>query len=193
MFSAGIGLPKRLSAALAVCLGFVVSACGSAFDDVDTLGLVMEDINALPVEQAQTYVAGKTVMTFDGPQDCVPILAGSYTTFVCPSGYHGTQIEYFHPAGFAFLWYPGNRGPVPARWKLEDKGERHKICFKYPSRSYNPLTGQHGGKWNCTWMGSWANDIVEIGDGDIFNLSSGRLPHVLDKKRTSFGELLATK
>ena len=43
-------------------------------------------------------------------------LAGTTTRSFIPV--HGTQIVYHAPNGRSFLWYPGNRTAVPARWEV---------------------------------------------------------------------------
>jgi hypothetical protein len=73
---------------------------------------------------------------------------------------------------------------------LEDFGGAYAICFKYPTRTYNPLTKQLGGKWDCARMGFWAKDITEVRSGDIFELTQGKLPHVLSRNQTTFDALL---
>jgi len=176
-----------------VCLA-VLSACTN-YSDVDTLGPTVGELSKLPIETASTYISDKTIMTFNGPQT------------VCPSGYmlgtvyvpvchevqgHGTQIEYFSPDGMAFLWYPGNRRAVPARWKLVKGDASYAICFMYPKRSYNPLMKQSGGDWKCVSLGFWAREIVEVRSKDIFSLSTGKLPSRLHRYQTTFDDLLET-
>ena len=58
---------------------------------------------------------------------------------------HGTQVEYFDGSGRNYLWYPGNTGVVPGRWKLEGGN----LCFRYGANTYNPQTNQSGGNWEC--------------------------------------------
>lgn len=150
-------------------------------------GPSVSEINKLPVDKASAVVGNRTVMTYDpGVSYCLP---GKYPSCHSAPG-HGTQIEYFAANGMAFLWYPGNRRPVPARWKLEKQAGGYDICFKYPSRSYNPITRQHGGHWQCRSFGGFAARIKEIRENDVFKLSTGRLPHVLNKSETTFDTLL---
>jgi hypothetical protein len=91
---------------------------------------------------------------------------------------HGTQIEYHGADGVAYLWYPGNRRLVPSRWKVELIGIGNEICYKYPSSSYNPVTDERGGNWECRGVGDhvYDNDWYE---GDPFDLADGQMPGVL--------------
>lgn len=169
----------------------MLSGC-TAYSDVATLGPTIAALNEMPAETASSYIANQTVMTFDPPKPvCLPYGFGTtiyYNCYTQPG--HGTQIEYFHPDGIAVLWYPGNRRPVPSRWKLEKSTSSHRICFQYPSRSKNALTGDAGGKWECIGLGFWAKDIVEKRPGDIFSLLSGSIPSRLGKEATTFDALL---
>lgn len=111
-------------------------------------------------------------------------------------GGHGTQVEYFANDGRAYLWYRGNRASVPSNWKTASPSNGDipgppipitqgdvAICFQYPSRSYNPATKTFGGEWQCRSSFLFAENIVAILEGDLFNLSSGRLPAVMPKDR----------
>jgi hypothetical protein len=97
---------------------------------------------------------------------------------------HGTQIEYFHPNGRAFLWYPGNKSAVPSEWKIKPGGALNSaatICFRYPQRSYNPATRKFGGTWNCRPSTVFGRNMTALIQGDEFNLSSGRLPRSMPR------------
>ncbi|HQZ13360.1 MAG TPA: hypothetical protein PK286_10805 [Devosia sp.] len=102
---------------------------------------------------------------------------------------HGTQIEYFDAKGNNFLWYPGNRAVVAGRWKVEGKN----ICFNYGGNTYNPVTKQRGGNWECMPLALSDNGVVERAKGDIFKLSSGRVPFALKPERTTFAALKGGK
>ncbi len=98
-------------------------------------------------------------------------------TYLSFDPYHGFQVNYLHEDGTAWLWYPGNRTGVPELWKTEGDN----ICFKHPSRSYNPVTKQSGGKWQCQKQIISLNLNVAELDGDVFNLRTGRVPYPLPK------------
>ncbi|MEP3844939.1 MAG: hypothetical protein ABJM43_06325 [Paracoccaceae bacterium] len=105
-------------------------------------------------------------------------------TFVFHNRFHGTQIEYHAPNGRSALWYPGNTGTVPANWKVVPAvhGSRdHRICYQYPSASYNPVTRSNGGQFECTGFATFTNDLRQIVSGDPFALASGRVPYRLPK------------
>lgn len=145
----------------------------------------------MPVEQARLALADRTVMDFD-PDFTSCITVFKYPTCTTQPG-HGTQIEYFAPDGYNFLWYPGNARPVYGVWKLvrDKEGTRYRICFRYQSDSYNSLTQTEGGSWECRAFGPHAAGITEHRKGDVFDLASGSLPHPLSRKPTTFDELLA--
>ncbi|MEP2781225.1 MAG: hypothetical protein ABJO67_20910 [Pseudoruegeria sp.] len=104
-------------------------------------------------------------------------LAGRTAKFDGPG--HGTQIEFFRPNGKAYLWYPGNTVAVLSEWKIEagaTSDASASICFRYPNRSYNPVTQQFGGRWECRPSTVFGRDMTALIQGDEFNLSSGRIP-----------------
>jgi hypothetical protein len=107
---------------------------------------------------------------------------------------HGSQVEYIGPRGlWAFLWYPGNRVIVPARWRLTTVGGEPGKCELWPARSYNPVTGQVGG-WECSPQSRWRAKIVEVAKGDIFGLAHdpGRpyaTPFPLPREPLTFSQL----
>src|SRR5688500_2869286 len=116
---------------------------------------------------AAPKLAGQTIMSFD-------------------SG-HGTQVEYFDKSGRTFLWYPGNRVVLPGAWKIQGED----ICFAYGPNTYNPVTGQVGGNWECQDLTVNQRYAVERQAGDVFGLStSEKPPFVLKPARTSIAKLL---
>lgn len=95
---------------------------------------------------------------------------------------HGTQIVYLGKNRNAYLWYPGNRHVLRGRWRTEQIGSvGAKICFKYPSASGNPATGQRGGRWQCAGGTLHLLYDTEIRRGDPLALSTGRLPFVMPR------------
>lgn len=116
-------------------------------------------------------------------------LAGSQysdVTFMHFGPGHGTQVEYLGPDGMSYLWYPGNRVVVPAPWKIRSS----QMCFRYPSRSYNPVTGERGGRWECNPLSVYARTIVEQTRSDIFGLAKRKtVPFVLSPQRTTLSNL----
>ena len=158
---------------------------------MSTLGPTVAQISKMPVDQAQAALSDRTVMSFDaGATYCVTYF--KYPTCTTEPG-HGTQIEYFAATGENFLWYPGNTRPVFGVWKLQRDGKdtRYLICFRYQSNSYNPLTRQRGGSWDCRPFGPYVAGLTEVRNGDIFRLSGGELPFPLERSATTFDELLA--
>lgn len=152
--------------------GYAFSSSATDSGSIKVFGPTVNELNKLRPAEAKKHVSGKTVMTY-GEQ-------------------HGTQIEYFGTDGMAYLWYPRNWSVVPSRWKMKSgyKSLFHHVCSKYPTVSYNPLLDTDGGKWSCTNLNWWALRITEVRKGDIFNLSSGRVPWRLAKVRATFDALL---
>lgn len=107
-------------------------------------------------------------------------LAGRTAKFDEPQ--HGTQIEYFAPDGKAYLWYPGNLVAVPSDWKVEAKAGKTVICFRYPNRSYNPVTQQFGGRWECRSSSQFGRSMTALIEGDEFNLRSGKIPKQIPRR-----------
>lgn len=108
---------------------------------------------------------------------------------------HGTQVFFVGPDGTEFLWYPGNRVIVVAKWQLVQHAtssvppiQYADLCFQYGANTYNPVTKQQGGQWNCRPAGVIAKGTVDRAQGDVFGLSR-RLPFILARDRTSIGAL----
>jgi hypothetical protein len=118
-----------------------------------------------------------------------PALAGPFgnqTTLTYDPG-HGTQIEYVAANGTSYLWYPGNRVVLPGHWKRQGKD----ICWAYGANTYNPVTGQHGGGFECEPLGLYASSIVETAKGDVFGLAHRtRVPFQLTRTATTIATLL---
>lgn len=125
-----------------------------------------------------------------GPADAqgVGSVGGRTYRFWEPS--HGAQIEYMGLNGRAYLWYPGNRPVVPSLWREQAIGGIASLCFLYPTRSYNPVTGQGGGNWECRPRSRWQRNVVEVARGDVFGLArSPRVPFPLPRQNLPFSEL----
>ena len=130
------------------------------------------------IEDARAAFGCKTHMTYSAPG---------------PKG-HGTQIEYLDPDGTAHLWYPGNRVILPGQWRVAMSKDRQTIgiCFRYPTPSYNPVTGESGGQWSCSPAERYAKGLVEIAAGDVLQLK-GRttIPFILSPDKTTISTLAA--
>jgi len=121
-----------------------------------------------------------------------PVIAGnkffSGKTFVFYERSHGIQVEHFSGSGRVYLWYPGNRGVVKGRWRTK-KGSQ--ICFQYGQNTYNPVTRKRGGRWQCRPEGRLKSTMKYGCNGDIFNLSSGKIPFVLRRHKFGLARLKA--
>jgi len=93
-------------------------------------------------------------------------------TYASSDFFHGLQVEYFSPDGKVYLWYPGNVRSVVGEWTAE----KNDLCFRYQPNSYNPVTGQRGGAWECRNRAREKIALVSKADGDPFQLKSGRVP-----------------
>ncbi|MDB5530841.1 MAG: hypothetical protein JWR51_3944 [Devosia sp.] len=106
---------------------------------------------------------------------------------------HGTQVEFIASTGRTYLLYPGNTVIVKGSWRLDrtEKSDVFNICFRYPSNSSNPATGNAGGDWECQIAGFYLGALREIIPGDQLGLSRGsEVPFVLSRARTNFTSLL---
>lgn len=99
-------------------------------------------------------------------------------TYLSFSTQHGVQIEYLSPKGGAYLWYPGNTSVVSGEWEVV----LNKICYRYGPQTYNPVTRQAGGRWECQFAVALdSRDIAEL-TGDPFKLSQRkRAPYTLQR------------
>lgn len=103
---------------------------------------------------------------------------------------HGTQIEYLSPDGRAFLWYPGNRRVVVGSWVVEPNDRDPKsgvICYSY-TNAFNPVLKTSGGR-QCVLSTTFVRGAKESLSGDVFGLSSGRIPFVLAKDERTIAQL----
>lgn len=111
-------------------------------------------------------------------------------TYATLTGAHGVQIEYFSSDGRVFLWYPGNRGVVTGLYRVighavpggTPRPDQIRFMeFNYQANSYNPVTGEAGGKWELARLSELRERTVSYAKGDIFDLSSGAVPYRRDK------------
>jgi hypothetical protein len=100
--------------------------------------------------------------------------------------FHGYQIEYFSPDGRVALWYPNNTKAVLGTYATKQSLEPVNmfgdtpgvlVCFVYQQDSYNPMTGQAGGREECRSAYALIAGIRGKREGDVFNLLSGTVPH----------------
>lgn len=106
---------------------------------------------------------------FMGTEEIAEKLSGK--TIRTSSHAHGSQYEYFSPDGRTYLWYPSNRRIVQGEWKSGFT----RICFRYGPNTYNPVTKQDGGKWDCRKFWRWSLVVKDRFDGDPFGLAESPL------------------
>ncbi|QAX31012.1 hypothetical protein ETW24_17425 [Leisingera sp. NJS204] len=103
-------------------------------------------------------------------EDLTPDYPQPDTTYLSFSPKQGFQVEYLAADGRSYLWYPGNRTGVRGRWtKLLDE-----MCFYYGSDA--DMTAR---KWQCRYRAHFSKANLGWSSGDLFNLRSGSVPHVL--------------
>lgn len=151
------------------------------------------------------------IWLFPSYEQAINMLGGR--TYLTYSKGHGQQIEFISEHGDTYLWYPGNKSMVRGHWKYEidiprslfgkilvrtDKGvETHhqvpisRLCFRYSTQTYNPVTRKRGGDWNCRPHFDWAIKVKEQKQGDPFRLSTrARVPFALKRSPAPLDELL---
>lgn len=99
-----------------------------------------------------------------------PQIGQTYLTFSRP---HGFQITYFADASTSWLWYPGNRVALPAKWR----STRAEVCFTYGKNTFNPVLGQSGGKEVCRPVAQSQRTLVAKLPGDKYNLATASVPY----------------
>lgn len=129
--------------------------------------------DAIGYAETKSIIANETMMTYD------------------PG--HGTQVEYIAKNGKTYLLYPGNAKIVKGQWKLDRTANPNvfNLCFRYPSNSYNPVTKQAGGGWDCQPAGFYLMGVRDHLQGDVLGLSkSAQVPFVLEKRKTKLSDLM---
>lgn len=125
-----------------------------------------------------------TLLSYAAPQTTSEAKAtyqGHTVVYFDPS--HGTQVEYYDAQNRSYLWYPGNTRIVTGDWKIEvDANQQNRICHRYQTNSYNPVTGVRGGNWECTNLAFQQSSIQTRLAGDPFGLASGAVPYVFKRQ-----------
>ncbi|MCB9992467.1 MAG: hypothetical protein H6873_02295 [Hyphomicrobiaceae bacterium] len=116
------------------------------------------------------------------------------TTNLHYDDYFGTQVEYLSSRNKAYLWFPGNSVIVPGEWMIlvstSNPSAPPLMCFKYPTNSYNPATGERGGNWECRPLPEYLGTLKEQVSGDLFHLArSQHVPFVLSKEPATLQQL----
>lgn len=142
---------RRVQVLNVVTVGFcalLLAACESPYVSYPAVK-ALADTEGAPAR----FLADTTVHTFDP--------------------YHLNQYEYLAPDGTTALLYPGNIAPVRGYWQVRGKGEFDaKMCFLYGPNTYNPVTHERGGRWECDDLTDYLYRAEEIYDGDVFGTRS---------------------
>ncbi len=137
------------------------------------------------------YVFRKIADVAKTPQSLRSFL--NNTTSVSWDDRHGTQVEYLGANGRTFRWYPGNQAALPGKWQLGPSSYGPAVCFLYGPNTYNPVTGSTGSQWDCSPQGMYIFYKTSVVSGDVFNLSSGKIPFVLPGRAKLSLPLLAAR
>ncbi len=108
-------------------------------------------------------------------------IVGKTSLAVSPA--HGPQISYLAANGQAYLWYPGNGVVNTGRWSTRQSrapATYAEVCFDYGPNSFNPVTRQRG-QTHCIPAGTYLGQTDDARPGDIFGLTSGAVPYVLQR------------
>jgi hypothetical protein len=145
-------------------------------------GCASNELPSTTVDGITGFMANRTIMTY--------------------SVGHGTQVEYSTANGRTFLWYPGNTRTVSGEWKVEERDVQLPgsdgvtarkvtlICYRYGANTYNPVTNQRGGAWECRPAERDFRLIVESVQGDVFGLAARRTPpFALTRDRMTIADL----
>ncbi|WP_422048666.1 hypothetical protein [Shimia sp.] len=133
---------------------------------------------------------GVAACTSDAPSPVEEVLSrdilfaeypSSGFTYLSFSKAHGFQVNYLKSGGEAWLWYPGNSKALYEQWKTGVISGQNAVCWRHPSNSYNPVTGQTGGQYACEPLAVAQKSQIARLAGDPYNLSSGRVPHRLER------------
>lgn len=129
-------------------------------------------------------LAATLIAALAGTAIAAPRLGGQTQLSFDPG--HGMQVEYLGTDGRSWLWYPGNKVVLAGAWRL-DEGD---ICFRYGANTFNPVTDQRGGSWDCVPYELYRTTIVESRKGDTFALKDRKqVPFPLPRKRLSHDQL----
>ena len=141
---------------------------------------------------------GPSAQSLQADPEASPTLETAQTVFsnrtrVTHNSWYGTQIEYHHPDGRSFLWFPGNKSAVPANWEVRPfsfGAGSHEICWQYPTSSKNAVTGVRGGNWECYPDSVYNADLTSALVGDPFGLASMEVPYQIPDKQNYTAEQL---
>lgn len=93
----------------------------------------------------------------------------------------GTQVEFMHPEGSAYLWYPEADHTIVGEWEVRPiTHDSSEICYRYPVEQAGPYFSGYTGDWICWDPGRWMSEFPKdsIRDGDHYGLTSGTVPFV---------------
>lgn len=173
----------------AVCLGLLFSACTDL--KVNEEGPSIAEMQNMPLDQAQSHLAGQTVVTYiDRHQSCPPDRLHGHGYCAWIEG-PGTQVEYFGEDGRWFLWSPTASGLIEGRWVLREWRSRYHLCFAPSDRPLNVLSRflQEDG-YRCTLLSEYARKVTDAESSDPFELAGGRMPFPLSEEPTTIDRLL---
>ena len=147
----------------------MLRAFASSLFVVLTLSACSQD--TLGVDNDIEEVASRNVVFSEYPQGGETYLSFSQT--------HGFQVNYLQNNGRAWLWYPGNQMGVPERWRVDIR--RNALCWTHPKNTRNPVIQSSGSSEVCESLSFARRTIIASLNGDPFRLSTGKIPHTLNR------------
>ncbi|MEQ9609689.1 MAG: hypothetical protein RLN99_18675 [Kiloniellaceae bacterium] len=174
-----------------VCLGVALSACAGYKSE--SLGPPVYEIYKMPVKQARSYLAGKTIMTYAGQGARCGFRNEAMTAYQPCMGRlgAGTQVEYLAETGEAYLWHPDQRDIIVGVWDIPVSSNPYRVCFLYPNARKDWASGKTEDLAFCEALGAYAELVNETAEGDSFGLSTGgRVPFLLGRQEVTITDLL---
>ncbi|MGB4908217.1 MAG: hypothetical protein WBP15_06755 [Tabrizicola sp.] len=170
----------------AIALAFLVSACVDTSNAPAELRPELERMDARDAAMSAEGKATYRALYSNGAKLSAFL---SNTTVRHFDALHGTQVEYLGSDGKTALWYPGNAVPVFGLLKVKQTLDGPDMCFLYGQNTYNPVTDETSGRWECGDASLYLIGAAEVVNGDAFGLMQGRVPFRLSKENTTLKAL----
>jgi hypothetical protein len=171
---------------VALAVALILSACHDINDAPVEIRPELERIDAREAAMSAEGKATYRSLYSDGTKLAAFL---SNSTVRHYDALHGAQVEFLGTDGKTALWYPGNSRPVFGFWKIKQTFDGPDMCFLYGSNTYNPVTKQGGGSWECGDASLYLIGMAESVEGDLFRLMTGRVPFALSKEETTLKQL----
>ena len=154
------------------------------------LSLFLQACEPVTPDERREFALRKEITS--SPEALIRALSNSTVVSRDPNQFiqqHGTQVEYHASNGTSYLWYPGNSRVVVGNWQVQAGGIfGANLCYRYGANTYNPITNESGGSWNCSPALSSDKDILK---GNPFNLKPGSVPLIISDRGRYYPEHFA--